>query len=140
MDPHEKCPPTEKLSEVRRPQEQHAPRGPNKTPHPPPARRDTPLKIPGMWTPFVESTLRGDGAPNKWDTRRQRWNQVTADGFCGGTTTGPLEALWGSHSHGVDIWLFVLTETERRLRHELKLLLLRFWETPLEILTDLTDL
>ena len=34
----------------------------------------------------------------------------------------------GSHTR-VDIWVFVLAETERRLRHEQKLLLRRISET-----------
>ena len=72
--------------------------------------------------------------------RKQRW-QATTDVFFGGTTTGPLETLCESHSHGGDIWLFVLTETvtERRLRHEQVLLMLRLWEITLEILMDAED-
>ena len=152
MDPRERCPHTERTSDVREPQESDAAHGPSTMSPAPPTRRDKSSLPPlrscpprlyhalelgkfldsgfGSLSPVcgVTALQTGEIHENSAGTRKQLMTSLVA-------RQQPLQTLWGSHTQFGDVWLFVLTETltERRLRYDEPLPMLRLVEVTLDI-------
>ena len=135
---------TERPSEVHQPQESHASHGPSTTPLPPLTHGDTPslpslqfcppglyLSLAGNFWNVVETALQtGETQGNSVGTRQQMTTLLEA------RPQGLLRHC-GSHTHMAAISCCLSSRravTERRLRHERTLLMLRLWEITLEIL------